>query len=309
MIRTAGRWDRSAKNVYFIASGIDTLIQGAVCHSHLLCAVNEIRSDENVVQLSKWAKEPARSVFIDSGVFSLTNEHARAHDMTMNDVLQLPPTELDGFDELFEKYCTVIRQLGDDVWGYIEIDQGGRENKKITRARLEKLGFRPIPVYHPLSDGWDYFDELAEGYDRICFGNVVHADVATRKRFMATAWERRRKYPHLWIHFLGLSVNQMSNAYPIDSCDSSSWVNLVRWPDSFRARNAGESFSVVPNVSYVIGDDKNGETGHLKARQLGGYDAQFSLRNWRAVLQDYRGSLEVDPDGYTGLTTIRRNTK
>ena len=62
---------------------------------------------------------------------------------------------------------------------------------------LEQMGLRPIPVYHPFNDGWDYFDYLAERYDRICFGNVVQADRETRKRLVATAWERHRKYPHL----------------------------------------------------------------------------------------------------------------
>jgi hypothetical protein len=75
MIATAGRWDPSEKNVYFIASGIDTLLQGAKCHSHLLCAVNEIRNDEHVLQLAKWVEDGKR-LFIDSGVFWLTNEHA-----------------------------------------------------------------------------------------------------------------------------------------------------------------------------------------------------------------------------------------
>ena len=61
----------------------------------------------------------------------------------------------------------------------VEVDQGGRENKIKTRARLEKMGLRPIPVYHPLNDGWDYFDYLAENYDRICMGNVVNAEASS----------------------------------------------------------------------------------------------------------------------------------
>ena len=180
------------------------LSEGIKAHDRLLCAVNEIGGDGAVDTLAGWA-EAGNSVFIDSGVFSLTNEHARAHNMTMDQVLGLPPADIDGFDELFTKYVAIIKKLGDKVWGYIEIDQGGRDNKIKTRARLEALGFAPIPVYHPFVDGWDYFDELAQGYDRICFGNVVQADRDTRKRLLATAWERRRKYPHLWIHLLGLT--------------------------------------------------------------------------------------------------------
>ena len=99
--------------------------------------------------------------FIDSGVFNLSTRHAAKHDLTMDQALALAPTEIDGFDELFAKYVRLVTELGDKVWGYIEIDQGGKANKIKTRARLEELGLRPIPVYHPFNDGWDYFGEIA----------------------------------------------------------------------------------------------------------------------------------------------------
>ena len=62
-------------------------------------------------------------------------------------------------------------------------------------GQAESLGLKPIPVYHPLLDGWDYFDELAAQYDRICFGNIVQAPAATRIRLLHTLWERHRRYP------------------------------------------------------------------------------------------------------------------
>jgi hypothetical protein len=34
------------------------------------------------------------------------------------------------------------------LWGYIELDKGGRENKLRTRTRLHNHGLNPIPVYH-----------------------------------------------------------------------------------------------------------------------------------------------------------------
>ena len=112
--------------------------------------------------------------------------------MTMDEVLSMAPEKLDGFDSLFDKYVRIIKEIGEESWGYIEIDQGGKDNKIKTRDRLHKLGFNPIPVYHPLVDGWDYFDYLAERYDRICLGNIVQAQNETRKRLLATMWERKR---------------------------------------------------------------------------------------------------------------------
>ena len=220
--KTDGSWSDAERNVYFLACNADQvddiLVPGGLIHDFLLMAVNEINESaeqvlENSYQLgAKW--------FIDSGIFNLTNEHMRAHGITMDAALGLAPEEIDGFDELFARYVDILSRWKDRCWGYIELDQGGRENKIRTRARLEKLGFNPIPVYHPFNDGWDYFDYLAERYDRICVGNVVQAQSPVRKRLLATMWERKQKYPKLWIHLLGLTPNQFLNAYPIDSGDS-----------------------------------------------------------------------------------------
>lgn len=87
-----------------------------------------------------------------------------------------------------------------------------------------------MPVYHPLVDGWDYFDEIASTHDRMCFGNVVQARPPVRIRLLHTLWERRRQYPHLLVHVLGLTVNEWCLPFPPDSCDSSTWLNALRFP-------------------------------------------------------------------------------
>lgn len=128
---------------------------------------------------------------------------ARAHGLTMDQALSLAPDDIDGFDWLLDRYVRVHDRFADRMWGIIELDQGGADRKRETRAHLRSLGINPIPVYHPMLDGWEYFDELASTNDRICFGNVVQASVPMRHRLLMTAYERKRAYPHLWIHLLG----------------------------------------------------------------------------------------------------------
>jgi len=48
----------------------------------------------------------------------------------------------------WDRYLAVNKRLGDKVWGYMELDQGGAKNKRITRAKLHDLGINPIPVWH-----------------------------------------------------------------------------------------------------------------------------------------------------------------
>ena len=287
MKNTGGRWDPKEKNIYFIASDVGSLLLGAKSNNFVLMAVNEIAGEEDLAHIEKWCDQGKR-VFIDSGVFNLANSHSKTHNMRMDEALALAPDQIDGFDKLLSRYCKLIDRIGDKVWGYIEVDQGGRENKIKTRAKLEGLGLRPIPVYHPFNDGWDYFDYLGENYDRICFGNVVQADRLTRQRLLATAWERRRKYPNLWIHLLGMTPNEWLHAFPINSCDSSTWLRMVRWAAAFRPTVALKPFSPMSrNFTYQMGSEAESDKGHMKARQLGGYDAHFLTQNWRTLGNEY----------------------
>lgn len=237
-----GTFDPADRCLYFTAGGPGPVSDSVAPYRtggeypvdrrrHVLLAVNDCMGKSGEAVLARMVDEGHR-VMLDSGIFWLTNEHKRATGITMNEALQLPPQAIAGFDELFERYVELATTYGPRLWGYVELDQGGRKNKIKTRQRLHDLGLSPIPVYHPLNDGWDYFDELATGYDRVCFGNIVQAPPAARVRLLHTLWERRRAYPKLWVHVLGYSPNDWSLLFPFDSCDSSSWLNSLRYPQA-----------------------------------------------------------------------------
>ena len=293
MINTGGKWDYKEKNVYFLATSPSHFKRCEVLkyYDYMLCAVNEIKNEDDE-QFLKDAIDDGKKVFIDSGVFNLTNQHARNHNMTMDEVLSMAPERLDGFDSLFDKYVRIIKEIGEESWGYIEIDQGGKDNKIKTRDRLHKLGFNPIPVYHPLVDGWDYFDYLAERYDRICLGNIVQAQKETRKRLLATMWERKRKYPNLWIHCLGLTPNEHCLAFPLSSCDSSSWISTVRW----MVLPTRASLKVWDNIDEKIFrydlDDSNKE--YKKTVQVSANICKGDLINWRQAINEAEKALDMD---------------
>lgn len=295
--RTGGRWDPREDVCYFLAGGLDDLGHAMDRATHLLIAVNALAADTTLQQMLQWSADGAE-ILIDSGVFNLANDHARRRQVPLEQALALAPDAIDGFEDLFKAYCRIVSVLKDQCWGYIEIDQGGRDNKIKTRTKLEAMGFRPIPVYHPLNDGWDYFDELARGYDRICVGNLVQAEPEARKRMLATIWERRRAYPDLWVHLLGYTPNALLNAFPVNSCDSSTWLSAVRWPDRFAVRAALRTVSRLDSryaYDYELARDVPGGRGH--AIQMGAYEAFFLTRTWRALLAEYR-QLGGDPGLY-----------
>ena len=208
-------------------------------------------------------------VLLDSGVFWLATRHRKKMDISMEESIGLPPDQLDGYDWLWDRYVALVKEFGDKVWGYVEVDQGGTAQKRETRKRLADLGISPIPVYHPLGDGWDYFDELAESYDRICFSNLSSAAIPVRQRLVATAYDRHLKYPDLWIHLLGFTPCDWNIGMPMDSSDSSSWMRGVRW-DGHSEESMMRRFSTMPrNFQYRLGSDRADDDGWVAQQRMG----------------------------------------
>lgn len=281
MMMTGGSaFDPNDRPIYFIASNADAMLYGAPYHRDVLLAINELAQDHQLDLLGSWL-DGGNRVFIDSGIYNLAMTHARDHDMSMDEALGLAPDEIDGFPDLWAAYCKVIAMYGDRTWGYIELDQGGRENKIKTRARLEALGFRPIPVYHPINDGWDYFDHLAANYDRICLGNVVQASSSDRVRLLTTIWHRARQYPGLWIHCLGVTPGPPLYTFPIGSADSSSWLTAVRWSNG-PIRAMGRVVGRFPDgYSYVTGAPITEPNSRQRALGLAAMGVSMEARTWK----------------------------
>lgn len=268
-----------------MASSPDLLELVVGVHSDILVAVNEIISKAAGKRFSSMLEKDLR-IFIDSGVYSLAMEHATRHEIPHDQALRVPIDQLDGFQDLYDTYCDLAIKYQDKVWGIVEIDLGGREQKIKTRAKLEKAGIRPIPVYHPLNDGWDYFDELAKGYDRICVGNIVQASRYVRKHLISTIWERKmRVNPNLWIHLLGLAPNEWLCSYPLNSCDASSWLNTVRW-NGYKTRTLLKTLSDLPkHFQYELGNRGMWEKG-MAMGAAGGTYAMMNYNNFLKSLKE-----------------------
>ena len=228
--KTGGNWDKDDRHILWLAANSGALEKGNIpnTHDYFLIAVNELRSEREMDIVEEYIDKGSK-VLLDSGIFWLTNKHKRAHNITMDEALSLAPTEIDGWDWLWNNYQKVNKRLGDKVWGYMELDQGGAHNKRITRSKLHDLGINPIPVYHPLNDGDEYFYELAENYDRMCLGNIVQANSSTRLRLLHMLYEKHRKFPDLWVHVLGMNSSEVFHALGIDSADASTWLSPIRW--------------------------------------------------------------------------------
>lgn len=291
--KTAGRqFDPQARHLYFAAGNMNRLQNIAGIHHSILIAVNELNQNY-AKEVEGWIRNGVR-VLVDSGIFALAADHAFRHHMPLNDVLKLGPEKVDGFKELYEEYLGFVKHLGEDSWGYIELDLGSHVQKTAMREKLESLGLRPIPVYHPKGDPPEYFDFLATHYDRVCVGNLARSAPLERREIVATMYRRHCKFPDVWIHLLGTTANEWLYAMPPNSTDSSTWLNAVRFGAGHFNRIAGKTFGQLPyDYVHALQPYATPETGPAKSCEVAGFLSNLDSRNWLNFLDDQR-KLGVD---------------
>lgn len=258
---SGGSYDPDEPYVYFLATSPTRHDEaakklpgeGVYAYPYILIAVNELESQKHFDHVDELLDQ-GRKLLVDSGVFNLAMGHARTHRMTMDAALSLPPDEVDGFEELLENYYKIADRYRDRMWGMIEVDQGGAAVKPHTRARIEReSGIVPIPVWHPLLDGVDYYHRLTEGYDRMCVGNLVKANPSLRIRMLSAVSELSRENPDIWHHLLGVTPSELTYALPVKgSSDSSTWLNGARWPQAWGSKSMGKKIgNFGPDYSYT----------------------------------------------------------
>jgi len=227
--KTDGQWNVEDAGVFFTAmvnrnfNFIDCTKSGAMS-KWVLISMPNLPSKKETDALCKHG-----SFFLDSGIFGIANAHAKKMNLSHVEALLVKPSEVEGWDKFIKEWKTQVARIKNKCWGYVEIDIGGTDQKNKTRAGLQAEGFNPIPVVHPLTDGWDYFDAMANEYDRLCIGNLVQSNEHVRYEILKTVAERRVGKNVQWIHALGITACPLWFCFPTESCDSSAYANVLRF--------------------------------------------------------------------------------
>lgn len=283
---SGGKWDPAAPNMVFLAGTV--LDHTRAGNPYTLVAVNELTRRSLETKLDRWMDE--RNILLDSGVFALASKHARTHGLSMTEAFSLPPEEMDGWDELYDFYCLVVCRFADRMWGAIELDQGGPDAAADTRRRVERdTGVKPIPVYHPLGDGWTYYDQLARAHDRLCVGGLAGKIASSvRLRLCWTAADRARAYPHLWTHLLGVTPSPMVMSLGLrGSMDSSAWLSSIRWAQQWKSWAMLQRLGDMPTaMTYDRNRAGDLDAGRPKAADIAAAEVIFQQRTLAAVAED-----------------------
>jgi hypothetical protein len=313
--QTAGTWDPSQRGLSFLVGDVRQLLFIArLGYPDVLLPIDTI--SERITVEFEALLETAAHVILDSGVYSLVSAHARKHGIELREGFGKQPEEIDGWDALLTKYVTMAKRYGHRSWGYMELDLGGRDTKRRTREMLEAQGLAPIPVWHPFSDGWDYFDELATNYDRICVGQLVDTRANERKMILHMLWERHRDYPDLFVHLLGVSPSGSMIAYPFDSLDSSSWLKNLRWfygrPLRVLGKPVGDwprDFQYRAGSLYEQGEEVGDEGSHRKAEELAAAAEFFGRMSFRDHYDVMRELAPLYPPRTAPTDTVNRRSQ
>ena len=279
MIKTDGVWDSTEERILFSAGSlIDSVVNQAnrspveLDQSMTMIASENRKSFHKLVSLRDYDRkssgvnrkkmdfdlESYDSLFLDSGVFGVAMDHAKAHGLSHNEALNTPLKKIDDWNRFYAMYVETCLEYKDRLWGYVELDLGGTTQKQATREGLEKLGLHPIPVWHPLTDGLEYGEYLMSTYDRICLGNLVKSDIRTRLTVLRAMARIKQNHRHVWVHALGLGMCELALCFPINSCDAITWMGPLMWPTrhsyslATQFRDDGRFYSGEENSQYFM---------------------------------------------------------
>jgi hypothetical protein len=173
-------------------------------------------------------------IMMDSGVFSYRT-HKKFLTKSGKGLSSLPTD--DEYVQMYVKFCKKWAHK----WSfYVTVDFGIVAEDNFRRHKLlEKMGIRPVPVYHG-DEGLEYLGRYKDrGYDYICIGTALRlrSTVKERRRYLDGVFEYGAKHG-IAFHGLAVTTSWMILAYPWRSVDSSSWSraagygNIIRFNES-----------------------------------------------------------------------------
>jgi len=128
---------------------------------------------------------------------------------------------------------------------YVNLDVIGDEkgtNKNLSY--LEKRGLEVLPVF-TYKASFQELDRLIDKYGYILFGGLVPLKGNTLIKWLEPCFARILKHYKktgklLKVHLLGITKDKILNRYPIYSCDSTTWLQVVRFGHIVKSAGIGK---------------------------------------------------------------------
>ena len=120
---------------------------------------------------------------------------------------------------------------------YVNLDVIGNEYLTLKNLEyLEKRGLEVLPVF-TYKASFKELDRLIEKYEYVLFGGLVPLRGQTLSDWLDPCFARIMKHYRktgklLKVHLLGVTREKILQRYPVFSCDSTSWLQVLRYGTS-----------------------------------------------------------------------------
>ena len=172
----------------------------------------------NIKKIEAETKSTYKNLMIDSGAFSVWS---RGKVIRVEDYADFIIDSKKEFKDITNLY-------------YVNLDVIGNEDSTNKNLEyLEKRGLEVLPVF-TYQASFSELDRLMDKYEYILFGGLVPLKGNTLIKWLEPCFARILKHYKktgklLKVHLLGITRQKVLNRYPVYSCDSTSWLQVVRF--------------------------------------------------------------------------------
>lgn len=199
------------------------------CYSHAFCCKGGVHFSKHIeTTLMENAKRGTR-VMMDSGAFSFHQALRK-----MGKAGGWSPEQTKKFrDQTIESYVEFCRKYSKD-WDFL-INYDYRVHAPTVydmQKKLERLGMRPVPVFHG-DNGMDWLHRYCkEGYKLICIGGITamagRTNWKSKRIYYESVFEVAEKYG-VQLHALAQTSISLMFQFPWFSVDSATWAIIATY--------------------------------------------------------------------------------
>jgi len=194
-------------------------------HSRLFSYVEK----PNIKKIKAETNSTYKNLMIDSGAFSVWS---RGKVIRVEEYADFIIQSKKEFKDIKNLYYVNLDVIGDE--------KGTSKNL----SYLEKRGLQVLPVF-TYKASFEELERLMENYDYILFGGLVPLKGNTLIKWLEPCFARIMKYYKktgklLKVHLLGITRQKVLHRYPVFSCDSTSWLQVVRFGTTTKEARIGK---------------------------------------------------------------------
>mgnify|MGYP003644502097 CR=1 FL=1 len=203
-------------NLYLAGS---TPITGSDLYTNVKSRLFSYVEKPNIKKIDAESASTYKNLMIDSGAFSVWS---RGKVIRVEDYADFIIHSRNSFKRIKNVFYVNLDVIGDEL-----------QTKKNLEYLENKRGLEVLPVF-TYKASFKELERLIESYKYVLFGGLVPLTNKQLIKWLDPCFNIIMKYYRktgklLKVHLLGITRIEFVNRYPIFSCDSTTWFNVIRF--------------------------------------------------------------------------------